>query len=79
MARGAGGVQLNRVQGVMGMEMENGLGLAKPRTPQSTEHPNEPPQLGGHPEMGLPPGRGRDTPGHPLLMSICLRVQAGLI
>lgn len=62
MARGAGGVQLNRVQGVMGMEMENGLGLAKPRTPQSTEHPSEPPQLGGHPEMGLDPQEEAGTP-----------------
>lgn len=52
MARGAGGVQLNGVQGVMGMEIENGLFQ---KAKDSTEHPSEPPQLGVHLEMGIDP------------------------
>lgn len=59
MARGAGGVQLNGVQGVMGVEIENGL-FQKPRTPQST--PVRPPYLGVHLEMGIDPREEAETP-----------------
>lgn len=64
MARGAGGVQLNGVQGVMGMEIENGLFQ---KAKDSTEHPSEPLSLGCTWRWGLTPrmrqGQPRASPG----------------